>query len=360
MATALSLLLGSMHPTAHATRTIDPAVEGFLFDAFVPLSDEAIEAIEDIQEWLVETQRPDGSWTTPYGNNNAGVIGYALLALMVSGDVPGEGKNARAIGLATQFLMNSQREIGLIMGADDSQAPMYQHGIATLALAEVYGMTQNPRIREVLINAVNLTVDTQGPNGGWRYQPRRDDGDTSATVMQIMALRAAIEAGIHVPEQTIARAEAFIRACFIRDSGGFGYQDRKAPEPGRSAASLVSLQSLGHHNDPIIPKTVEYLMNTIMNRSNLNHMWYTHYYASVGLYHFGGEQWQTYYAFIKEHILSQEMTSFLDPSAPARRRTGGSRARRLHRERLERRVLDAAWVAMVLGVPYRYLPIYQR
>jgi len=332
----LSACLAMTSPFLRADET-----EGFLYDAFVPLDPEAQRAVAEIQDWLVGTQRADGSWPTSHGPNNAGVIGYAVLALMVTGDVPGEGRHARAIGLGVQFLLNAQRESGLIMGGDGSNAAMYQHAIATVTLAEVYGMTQNPRIREALIRAVNLIVNTQGPNGGWRYQPRRENGDTSATVMQIMALRGAMGAGIHVPQSTIDRALAFIRGAYSPSRQAFAYMDSGgAIAPGRTAASLVSLQSLGHHDDPIIPDIVEYLMEHITNfESPSGYFWYMHYYASIGLYHYGGDPWRTYYGRVRNYIIQTWMPDF-----PKK-----------HRD-----VLSTAWVALVLGVPNRYLPIYQR
>lgn len=317
----------------------DDGTEGFLFDAFVTLDDEAMDAVKRIQEWLAANQRPDGSWNTPHGSNNTGVIAYAILALMVTGDVPGEGRFAKEIGLGVQFLLNAQRDSGLIVADGNTHAPMYQHAVATVTLAEVYGMTQNPRIREALIRAVNLTVDCQGPNGGWRYQPRRESGDTSATVMQVMALRAAAESGIHVPGQTIDRAAAFIKGCYIPDVGGFGYMGQDGVRVGCTAASLVSLQSLGLHDDPMIPDVIEYLLRETTGDKDPDHFWYTHYYASIGFYHYGGDAWRTYYTDIKKRILNEWMPEF-----PQRNRN----------------VLDASWVVLVLGVPNRYLPIYQR
>ena len=48
-----------------------------------------------------------------------------------------------------------------------------------------------PDVREALRRAVRLIVNTQNSEGGWRYQPVRNDADLSVTVCQIMALRAA-------------------------------------------------------------------------------------------------------------------------------------------------------------------------
>ena len=72
-----------------------------------------------------------------------------------------------------------------------THGPMYSHGFGTLFLAEAYGMTHRPEIREKLQKAVRLIVDSQNVEGGWRYQPVRRDADLSVTICQINALRAA-------------------------------------------------------------------------------------------------------------------------------------------------------------------------
>ena len=45
---------------------------------------------------------------------------------------------------------------------------MYSHGFGTLFLAEAYGMTHRPEVREKLQKAVRLIIDTQNAEGGWR------------------------------------------------------------------------------------------------------------------------------------------------------------------------------------------------
>jgi len=310
----------------------------FLFDAHVPLDSTAEEAIAGAQDWLAERQRQDGSWSTRYGRNNAGEIAYAILALMVDGSVPGEGRFAREIGRGLQFLLNSQRESGLIMGTSDSTGPMYQHALATLAILEIYGMTANPRVRSAAAKAVALIVETQHNGGGWRYQPRIAPGDISITVMQVMALRAAVETGFHVPDETIERAIRFIKDCFHEEDRGFTYTPRSggAAFP-RTGAGLVCLQTVGLHDDPIIPDVVRYLTNNAFPEKESSHHWYGHYYTSVALYHYGGDFWKAYYPKIRKRILDEWKD-----------------------ERRRHHVLDTAWRILILGVPYRYLPIYQR
>jgi len=100
------------------------------------------------------------------------------------------------------YLLACAQPSGFIAGPDASRGPMYGHGFATMFLAECYGMSPRPELREKLAKAVKLIVNCQNKDGGWRYQPVRADADISVTVCQIMALRAARNAGLFVPPRS--------------------------------------------------------------------------------------------------------------------------------------------------------------
>lgn len=314
-----------------------PDKEGFIFDAFVKMDESSIKAIGKAQKWLASSQKSDGSWGGQGESKNCGVAAFCIMALMCGGNVPGEGKYAKEIGMGIQFLLNQQRESGVIYG-QKKHAVMYQHALAVLALTEAYGMTRNPRIRTAIIKGINLIVETQHPEGGWRYNPKIEKGDISVTVMQVMALKAAVEAGIYVPDDSMKKAIKFIKGCYNPKEKGFAYMKGSGGSTkfARTGAGLVSLLTVGLHKDPTLPDIVQYLMKKGDPNKHENHYWYGHYYMSVGLYHYGGPAWKAYYPKIKKKILKD-----------------WSKGR-------YQEALSTAWAIMILGVPYRYLPIYQR
>lgn len=316
----------------------DSGIPPFILDAYVKLDQQSMDIIAALQKDLVKRQRPDGSWNGQYGNGNAGETAFAILALMINGTVPGEGEYSKNISLSVQNLINLQKPSGYIVGSGHGGG-MYQHALATLALSEVYGMTANPRIRSALIKAVNLIVQTQHPEGGWRYDPTPQVGDVSVTVMQVMALRSAADAGIFVPESTFEKSVKFIKSCYNKKTKGFAYMAGENGQIGfaRTAAGIVSLQSLGLTEDSMVKESIGYILKEGF-RGNQGYYWYGHYYASVALYHYGGNEWQEYYPKIKQKIIE-------DWNKTKMRGYG---------------TLDLAMSIMVLGVPYRYLPIYQR
>ena len=110
---------------------------------------------------------------------------------------------------------------------------MYCHGMATLALAKLWGMTGDEEVKQVLKKAVDLIVKTQNHEGGWRYEPSPTGADISVTIMQVMALRGAknsrpARAGrdaSRTPSTTSTRATT-------SGTGGFRYQ----PSPAAPAS----------------------------------------------------------------------------------------------------------------------------
>ena len=119
--------------------------------------------------------------------------------------------------------MDHTEPSGFIINRDAvSQGPMYGHGFATMFLAECYGMSRRAELRGKLAAAVKLIVDSQNDEGGWRYWPDSTDADVSVTICQVMALRAARNAGLSVPKTTIDRCIEYVKKCQNPD-GGFTY-----------------------------------------------------------------------------------------------------------------------------------------
>ena len=189
--------------------------------------------------FLTSRQNEDGSFGSGGYSRNVAVCGLAGMAFMAAGSTPGRGPHGREVNRCVDYVLGQTQESGFITVPDSaSHGPMYGHGFATLFLAEVYGMSPDSQIREKLSKAVKLIVDTQNSDGGWRYQPQRRDADISVTICQIMALRAARNAGIYVPNETVQRCIDFVKRSQNPD-GGFLYmvqgggQSRVArPAPG--------------------------------------------------------------------------------------------------------------------------------
>jgi prenyltransferase beta subunit len=293
-------------------------------------------------EWLAAHQNADGSWSAGGFEHNSAITSFSLLAFMSQGHLPSRGRFGPEVAKGMRFLVACAREDGLLVGTRDSgNGNMYCHAMATLTLAELYGMTSEEKLKPVLEKAVSLIVRCQNPEGGWRYQPRPNDADISVTIMQVMALRAAKNSGLHVPDETMKKAIAYINKCYNPQSGGYAYQPGQPPGFARSAAGVCVLQLSGKYDAREIPRAVAFLKQ---HRGEAQHFWYGHYYASHALHQIGGKDWEEWYKGERDLLLANQ--------AP-----DGSWSN-FHHE--VGPVYHTAIGVIILSVPAGYLPIYQR
>ncbi len=301
---------------------------------------------------LAAAQAPDGSWDGGgrYGRH-VGITGLAALAFMADGHLPGRGRYGQNVQRALDFVLANATETGLL-AADTSHGPMYGHGFAALFLGELFGMTaggadtaQSARLHETIVKSVRLIIQSQNPEGGWRYNPVPFDADISVTICQIMALRAARNAGIEVPRSTIDRAVEYVRQCQNPD-GGFKYQLTSGGSAWpRSAAGVASLYYAGIYEDDAIDRGLDYLVQSAMPgpRSRPGaHYFYGHYYAVQTMYLAGGERWAIWWPAIRDELIARQGENGLWDDTHA----GSS--------------YGTAMALIILQMPKRYLPIFQK
>ncbi|MCC6580703.1 MAG: terpene cyclase/mutase family protein, partial [Phycisphaeraceae bacterium] len=254
-------------------------------------------------EYLATCQEADGSFRSGKGKNN-GINGICLLAFLGRGHLPGRGPFAPVIDRAMSFILSTQTDQGLYKSPSPTHGPMYEHALSTLAMVQAYGGAPTPAMHISVQRAVDLIVKSQSPLGGWRYQPIPADADLSVTVMQIVALRAAINARLAVPQATIDGAMRYVRACVV-PSGGFAYQPGGGPGAARTAAGVLSLQLLGAYDDPAVQRGLDYLSKQPISE-NTAHFWYMAYYAMQAHFQAGGDIWSKWHPSAREFLLKNQ------------------------------------------------------
>jgi hypothetical protein len=301
------------------------------------LAPDAERAIDAGLKSLARQQNPDGSWGRKYAEANTSL---ALMAFMLKGNFPGKGAHGEALDKAVRFLLDRAQQGGGYMGIN-----MYEHGLGTLALSEAWGMSDRKEIRDTLKRAVDVILRAQSPSGGWRYQPRPQDADISVTVMQIVALASAREAGIHVPTETIDKALKYVKGLQVKSEGGFGYTGPSSPEFARSAAGVMALLMCGERDSRAVVQGLDYLRRLHSGKfEQANFYFYGHYYAIQAMYQAGESYYQEWYPPIRDALI-------------AKQRPDGSWSGSGEES-------DPSYATsmsiLILGVPYRFLPIYQR
>jgi hypothetical protein len=375
-----------------------PAVE--------PLVNEAAKrAIEMGTHYLVRIQQPDGSWHSNAGKKvnesyrvfddgenvaHVGVTSLAVLALLAGGHMPGRGPYGHAMDKAVDFILRQVQPASGYVASNGTR--MYSHAFATLALAEIYGVSRRERIRNKLQEAVEFTVKSQNETGGWRYVPFTNDSDMSVTVCQVVALRAARNVGIKVPRKTIDRALRYVIESAITTAaprgedqiGAFWYQpfDQRFNRPSFAlcAAGLTTLFQAGLYDDealrdhirthgihkdppPSIRKSVAYMQREywrIYNRpGGPNHYFYYYgnYYAAQAMYQIGGKQpelWAAWYRQVRDHLTGPRM--MVTTRAP-----GTHVPEAYWRSNVDStNAFATACALLILQFPLDHLPIHQR
>jgi prenyltransferase beta subunit len=294
---------------------------------------------------LASRQADDGSFGSGGYSRNVAVCALAGMAFMSGGSSPQRGPYGAQVERCIDFILANMQESGFIaVPGAASHGPMYGHGFATLFLAECYGMSPRSDLREPLTKAVNLIVNTQNNQGGWRYQPQRRDADISVTIAQVMALRAARNAGLHVPRETIDASVDYVKRSQNPD-GGFMYmlQGGQSAFP-RSAAGVVAFYSAGIYEGPELEKGLAYLDQFKPQPGDFNresHYFYGHYYAVQAMWQTGGERWDGWYPGIRDALLSRQ----------------GDEGGWMDSICLE---YGTAMACIILQLPNNYLPIFQR
>lgn len=333
------------------------------------LNQETLDAIDKGLLWLASRQRSDGAWggepSTPSKPTAHELACTALggLAFLAGGHVPGRGPYGTHLKRATQYVVKQAKEVrsGYL---GDNNGRMYSHGFAALFLAEVVGVADDPELRAEVRGALNksirLIVDTQDSNGGWWYYPNRDSGangaDISVTICEVMALRAAMGSGLHIPVSTVNRAVDLVRGA-AQPSGSFAYRvvggrasDSKHMDYPRSAAGVCMLYLLGQYRAPELKRGLKYvdrqLSNNVLSQASIpaHFYYYAAYYSVIALYQWGGDPWARHFPAIRDDLRHRQNDDGGWPPA-----YGGTRD-----------TTSTAMALIALQVPKRFLPILKR
>ena len=285
--------------------------------------------------YLVATQTDAGTWAGSRGNE-AGVVGIAVLAMLAHGDDPNYGPYSVQIKRGVNYIVSSARPDNGYIGNT-----MYNHGFATLALAEAYGAVDDSRIGPALEKAVELILTSQKSNGrgAWRYSPESRDADTTVSGAQVVALLAARNAGIHVPDQSIEKALQFFRACQGGD-GAFGYTSASGHSAPRTAIGTLVFALSRRKQTKAFQAALRNLQATTREQAG-SYLFYYMYYAAQAHFHADMKGWEKWSA---KNVKLLSTTQSMDGS------WSGSHGA----------VFSTGTALLSLAVNYRFLPIYER
>ena len=306
--------------------------------------------------WLIRHQNPDGSWSATnlkdrcnpdspcYDSKDEfhplydeGLTSLAILCFL------GAGYSHESKQTIVDTVQAKRHKVGEVIknglmwltkrqDADGhftrDKAFMYNEALATMALAEAYGLTQNRYWKDPAQKGVDFIQRAQRPNPsgnglwGWRYQSRMEvedfrktgtdaaaskevfDADTSVTTWCVMALKSAQLSGLTVKKESMDGALEFIK-WVTADNGMVGYIDPKgagATVTGKndhfkyhptvmSALGMCSRIFITHDpDDPFLDLAAKQVINDLptVSKDKLSIDYYYWYYGSLALNQYDG------------------------------------------------------------------------
>ncbi len=288
--------------------------------------------------YLAQTQNEDGSFPGGQYGTEPATPAMAMLAMFAHGDDPNYGPYARSIRRSIDYLLkNADSQTGYIGRS------MYNHGFSTLALAEAYGAVQDERIGPALKKAVELILTSQEKNHfkAWRYSPDSQDADSTVSGACFVALVAARNAGLKVPDSAIDGALKFYTDCQSPGNGGIGYLPGSGANGGATTAIGVAVYAYARRKDqPTFTKALKALKGFDTD-SGGNYPFYYEYYASQALFQGDLQAWNDW-----NEKRVQQLTETQGDDGSWDGGLGAS--------------LSTAFGLLSIALNYRYLPIYER
>jgi hypothetical protein len=201
--------------------------------------------------WLARHQADDGHWgpdclgkgagskcepgkpcSGSGGKYEAALTGLAVLAFQAGGHYDfNEHQYSGNVARGLHCLADQQGFNGELVGSlnDVSEGPdhqatrldrcyMYEHSIATFALAEACAVAKaarrqpNPQLWNAAVKGVRFIESQQHNDGGWRYNnDKRLASDSSVSGWAMLALKTAREAEIEIKPETVPRLVEFFK-----------------------------------------------------------------------------------------------------------------------------------------------------
>ncbi|OYW77020.1 MAG: hypothetical protein B7Z37_06180 [Verrucomicrobia bacterium 12-59-8] len=277
--------------------------------------------------WLKAQQNADGSWGW---TNKAAMTGLTLLCYLGRCETPDSafyGDNVRD-GMLYLVELARKNPYGILADNLVSNSAIYEHGIATCALGEMYsfyrlGSRSLPGLRETFEKGVKIIIEQQNQQGSWTYGGK-DAGmphaynkdsrgeDLSVSGWQFQALKAAKHSGLKIEglDAAIKRCCDYLESKQTKD-GGFGKTNRDDHynQWSLTGCGVLGLQTLAHHKVTPVKKGIRFLREFLTSEPldwERNCNLYCWYYYTQAFFQAGADDWKFYNAQFLPQVLGAQ------------------------------------------------------
>jgi hypothetical protein len=310
-------------------------------------------AVDKALAYLASTQEEDGRWDIAKHGGVAGhdvaATSFALLAFYGRGEthLDPDCQYHDAVKRGLHWLLEQgNAATGDLRGLKPQRNAMYDHGIASLALVEAYGVTKDTGLRSRAQAAIDFIVESQHEEGGWRYQPN-ERGDLSVSGWMVMAMASGEMSGIQVPKKAWDGVANFLSIVSGgKDGGSYGYTD----SPGKRRSGKRAMDAVGFFcaqltgASPNSAKAFESALVVEEAGFRLDDIYYA-YYGTLAAYQHQGPVWKKWIGEMQKAFLgAQAGDGSWDPTGQHGKAMG--------------KVIGTALVTLCLEAHYRYTPLY--
>jgi len=324
-------------------------------------------SIEGGLRWLAKNQIKEGpeagSW--PSARYPTAAAGFAGLALLANGHLPGEGEYGEVVTRTMRYVQASMTPDGYLGARGNS---MYIHAICTLFGLSYLGMCEKPdeekELAEWCRRSVDLIIEAQTvkkrswEQGGWRYSPYSDDSDLSVTSWQLLALHAARQCGYEIDDAVFEAGLKYLNSGFVeteQGEAGFVYRPgiSKRPEPGVTGAALLVKSILEAEPDEKREKSLTFLRQFPPSWGGSQYKGYFFFgtfYMGQGMFQISDEEWAQFAPAIQRVLLEHQEGDGhwgFPPDNKVQSRLAGE-------------AYATSMAVLILSLEKQYLPMYQR
>ncbi|MCB9894129.1 MAG: terpene cyclase/mutase family protein [Planctomycetes bacterium] len=312
--------------------------------------------IEDALVWLKDHQNREGNWSaTTFGEDSTrtgarhtyniefndigkaggdtgweatcdvGLTGLSMLAFTGAGYDHRTGAYKNTVRNAAIYLRKVQDNDGCFGSKEDDQF-VYNHAIATMAMAEIYGLSGDAIFKPIVERAVDFILKAQNPGLGWRYGVQPLVNDTSVTGWMVLTLHTCELAGLHFDaSKCYSDAEAWFDMVTVDVNG---YPKTGYDSPGSNNSRLRSASGV-YDNNPSMDaicvmsqlfmgkrdlqdKQMKALVKACIEKDYLPRWelgkidYYYWYYASLALFQMGGSMWDQWEKAMVKTLLDHQ------------------------------------------------------
>ncbi len=303
-------------------------------------------AVEAGLRWLRDHQSANGSWDIdgftaqcdqegrsgqcdgvgmdPF---DTGATGLALLAFLANDHAHERGSYSETVKRGLKYLTSVQDTDGCF-GSRRGHF-MYNHAIATLAMAEDFGISKSPLFKKRAQAGIDFLIQAQNPGSAWRYKVQPGDNDSSITGWAVLALKVGKLAGLEVPMNSFSGAkkwydlvtdDQYYRTGYIsRGDRGARLKDQVGKFSNSEAMTAIAMMARifisAERNDRLLQGGADLLLQSLPEWSRDDGPggtskidYYYWYLGTLAMFQMGDEYWQRWDAAMRKTLMEHQET----------------------------------------------------